>query len=155
MSKADAQDQDTGAAQVCARHMSIGWCALLLFLTLGLTLEFMHGFKVGLYLDVSNEARRLMWTLAHAHGALLSVVNIVFGISAKHMPAWPEAGRNLASKCHLGALVLLPLGFFAGGVFIHGGHTGLCVLLLPPGAVLLFVAVGLTARGALAQSRAS
>jgi len=50
------------------RHLRFGWWALLGFLTVGLVLEAFHGFKVGLYLDVPNQTRRLMWTLGHAHG---------------------------------------------------------------------------------------
>ena len=54
--------------------------------------------------------------------------------------------RSLASRCLLGGLVLMPLGFFLGGCFIHDGDPGLGVLLAPPGALLLLVALFLTAR---------
>ena len=47
---------------------------------LGLLLESLQGFKVAAYLDVSNETRRLMWRLAHAHGTLLAVVNILYAV---------------------------------------------------------------------------
>ena len=114
MSKAKAASSPTSEQDLCARHMGIGWCALLIFLSMGLFLETLHGFKAGFYLDVSSEARRTMWTLSHAHGALISVVNIVFGISTKFLPAWPSASQTLASRCFIGALVLLPLGFFLG-----------------------------------------
>jgi len=42
------------------RHLRFGWWTLLIFLTLGLGLEALHGFKVGMYLKSSNETRRLM-----------------------------------------------------------------------------------------------
>ena len=35
-------------------HLRVGWWSLLIFLTLGLILEGMHGLKVGWYLDVSQ-----------------------------------------------------------------------------------------------------
>ncbi len=127
-------------------HFRVGWWALLLFLSLGIVLETLHGFKVGFYLDVSNSARRLMWTLAHAHGTLFSVLNLLFALSIRAMPDWRGASRTLASRCLLGALALMPLGFFLGGVFIFGGDPGLGVLLVPPGALLLLIAVFLTAR---------
>ncbi len=120
---------------------------MLAFLTLGFGLEVLSGFKVGLYLDVASSTRRLMWTLAHAHGSLLSVVNIVFALSLRHAQGWAENQRTLASRSFLGALALMPLGFFLGGVRTHGGDPGLGILLVPPGALLLFVAVFLTARG--------
>ena len=129
-------------------HLRVGWWSLLLFLTLGLVLETLNGFKVGLYLDVANSTRRLMWTLAHAHGTLLSILNLVFAMSLRLTPRWEESSRTLASRCLRGALVLMPLGFFLGGVRIYGGDPGLGALLVPPGAVLLFVAVLLTARAA-------
>ena len=62
------------------RHLRIGWWSLFVFAALGLMLESFHGFKVRAYLDVSNETRRLMWRLAHAHGTLLGVVHILFGL---------------------------------------------------------------------------
>ncbi len=47
----------------------------------------------------------------------------------------------------IAALVLVPGGFFLGGLFIHDGDPGLGILLLPPGAALLFAGVLLTASG--------
>lgn len=138
----------SGPEDLTRLHLRVGWWSLLLLLTFGLILEILHGFKIGFYLDVANSTRRLMWTLAHAHGTLLSVLNLVFAMSIRLMPDWKESSRALASKCLLGALVLLPLGFFLGGIFIQGGDPGLGVLLVPPGAFLLFLAVFLTARAA-------
>jgi len=134
-------------------HLRVGFWALLGFLSGGIALEALHGFKAGFYLDVSNETRRLVWTLAHAHGALLSILNLVFAAALPAMPGFRGAPRLLASRCLLGALILLPLGFFLGGVFVHGGDPGLGVLLVPPGGLLLFVAIFLAARGAGAQTR--
>ena len=59
------------------RHIRFGWWSLLVFASAGLVLESLHGFKVRAYLDTSNETRRLMWTLAHAHGTLLVPVGAV------------------------------------------------------------------------------
>jgi len=126
-------------------HFRVGWWSLLVFLTLGIALETLSGFKVGFYLDVSGSTRRLMWTLAHAHGTLLSVLNLVFALTLRSAPDWSESPRSTASRCLLGALALMPLGFFLGGFGTHGGDPGLGVLLVPPGAVLLLVAVLLTA----------
>jgi len=66
------------------RHLRFGWWSLLVFATLGLILESLHGFKVRAYLDVSNETRRLMWTLAHAHGTLLAVVSGAAHLGTTH-----------------------------------------------------------------------
>ena len=135
------------------RHMRVGWWSLLVFLSLGIVLETLHGFKIRWYLDVSNEVRRLMWTLAHAHGTLLSILNVVFALSVRWMTDWDRKSRVVASRCLLGGLILLPAGFFLGGVFIHGGDPSLGVLLVPPGALLLLIAVLLTARATSAMDR--
>jgi hypothetical protein len=114
---------------------------------MGAALEALHAFKVGFYLDVSNDARRLVWRLAHAHGTLLSVINIIFALTSNWLEERGQRPAPLTSSMLMAATILLPLGFFLGGLFIHGGDPGLGVLLVPPGAVLLFIAVLLTARG--------
>ena len=128
-------------------HFRVGWAFLLVFLSMGLFLESMHGFKIGWYNDVSNATRREMFTLAHAHGTLLAVIHLVFGASVRAMPAFEERPRATASICLTGAGLLLPIGFFLAGFFTYSGDPGLGIFLVPPGAILLFVAVFLIARG--------
>ena len=148
MAKKDREKKTTtGAEAIRDRHLQIGWWSLLLFVSLGVTLEALHGFKTGFYLDVSNETRRLCWTLAHAHGALLSILNVVFALSLGATPNFEDGARTLASRCLIGALIALPLGFFLGGLFVSGGDPGIGIFLVPPGGLLLFIAVYLTARG--------
>ncbi len=131
--------------RIARRHHLIGWWALLLFLTLGIALETLHGFKVGFYLDPVHRNRRLLWTLAHAHGTLLALVNIAFALGLAHFGRWNPGPLKLASFLLIDALALLPLGFFLGGL----GHTEVDpspgVLLAPVGALLLLIAVGLIA----------
>ena len=138
---------DNDPAVLAKRHLRVGWWVLLIFLTLGLGLEALHGFKAGIYLKVSNETRRLMWTLAHAHGTLLGLVNIGFALTVRLLPEWTARARGAASLCLRGATLLMPAGFFLGGVFIYAGDPGLGILLVPVGGLLLLVAVFLTAVG--------
>ena len=115
-------------------------------LSLGITVETLHGFKAGLYLDVSNQTRRLMWTLAHAHGTLLSVLNLVFATSIQRLPEWNGTARTLASRCLLGALVRYAprlLAASTAGAAIPNSES----CSFPPGALLLFLGVLLTAKG--------
>jgi hypothetical protein len=133
------------AAEIARRHLRLGWWALLVFLSLGTVLEGLHGLKLGFYLDVRNESRRLLWTLAHAHGALLSLVSLAFAASAR-LPGWGAARLSLASRCLVAALVLIPGGFFLGGAFPYAGDPGPAVIVVPVGALLLFTGVWLTAR---------
>jgi len=131
------------AADLVASHRKLGWRVMLVAAVLGLTLEGLHGFKVPLYVDVSNETRRLMWTLAHAHGILLGLVNVAFAAS---LDAAGVATARRASPWLRAATVVLPAGFFLGGCFVHGGDPGLPVLLVPFGAAALLGALAILAR---------
>ncbi len=122
------------------RHLKFGWGSLLVFLTLGIVLEAMHGFKVGWYLNPSSETRRLLWTLAHAHGTLLGLIHIAL---AATLPVLASVERiaAIASPCLMASSVLLPGGFFLGGWFIFESDPGFGILLTPAGATLLLIAV--------------
>ena len=140
---------ESGKSTCMRRHMRFGWWSLLAFLSFGIVLEVMHGLKIGWYLDVDTAPRRLMWTLAHAHGTLLALVHIGFALTVHTFPGPDDQQwRRTASPCLIGASILLPGGFFLGGVFIYGGDPGIGILLLPIGALLLLVAVFVTARNA-------
>ena len=73
--------------QAVYTHLRFGWWSMLVFLSLGILLEALHGFKVGFYLNVGSETRRLMWTLAHAHGVLLGLANVAFAATMYVLPA--------------------------------------------------------------------
>ena len=139
------EPKDDSLALVVRRHLRVGWLSLLVFLTLGLVLEALHGMKVQFYLNAMNETRRLMWTLAHAHGTLLAIVQLGFAFTAQQVPTWPARARTIASYSLLATGVLMPGGFFLGGVWVYASDPGLGILLVPVGGVLLFVAVLLTA----------
>ena len=125
--------------------MRFGWATLLVFVCLGTALEVLHAFKVGAYLDVGNETRRMMWTLAHTHGTLLGLINIVFALSIPSL-TWSEKTLLIASRSLRAATVLVPGGFFAGGVFLHGTDPGIGAFVVPIGALLLIVALVLITR---------
>lgn len=131
--------------RLARRHQAIGWWSLLLFLTLGIALETLHGFKSGFYLDPDHRVRRLLWTLAHAHGTLLAVIQVCFGLGLTQFGEWTEKRLKLASFFLIDALVLLPAGFFLGGIGHDERDPSIGILLVPVGALLLLVAVGLIA----------
>lgn len=131
-------------AQRTAFHLRFGWWSLLFYLTLGIGLEAMHGFKVGWYLDVDNEVRRLMLTLAHAHGALLGLVHVAFAVTL-HLAGAKGWVTIFASRGLVLASILLPLGFFVGAFGIAGGDPGIGVIFVPLGAAVLFSAIALVA----------
>jgi len=100
--------------------------------------------RFGFYLSDATEPRRMMWTLAHAHGTLVALVLIAFGA------AWPQLTPSprllTASLCLRGALVALPGGFFLGGLWVIPPDPGLGIALVPIGGLLLIAAVALVSR---------
>jgi len=144
------QDQSLAARSV-QRHIRFGWWSLLTFVALGILLESLLAYKVTWYLGEDYEnIRRLMWRLAHAHGTLLSLVHLLFAMTVHLVPATVEQrGARFASPCFLAASFLLPGGFFLGGIFTYeqNADPGIGVFLVPVGALLMVVAVSLTAAG--------
>lgn len=136
---------ETQPKHLCRRHLVFGWCTLLLFLSLGLLLDGFHGFKIGWYLDADNATRRTMWTLCHAHGALLGLVHMAFASAIRSLSDWVGQSRRIASWSLIGSSVLLPGGFFLGGLFFYGADPGLGAFMIPIGGLLLLLGVGLTA----------
>ena len=143
MSRSTNDEQESLRRQVACRHHLIGWCGLLLFLSLGAVLETLRGFKIGFYLDLEHKLRRELWILAHAHGTLLSLVQLGFAATVLHFGQWTEPRLKLVSFFLLDALVLMPLGFFLGGMGHSEVDPSLGILLVPLGALLLFLAVAL------------
>ena len=136
---------DTRERALRQRHLAFGWCTVLFFLAVGVVLEALHALKLDAYLAPANEVRRLLFTLAHAHGTLLGILNLAYAASLRDASPGRLQTLAKASPLLIAGSLLLPLGFLLGGIWIHDGDPGLLVLLVPPGAVLLLVAVGLCA----------
>lgn len=121
------------ALRRCAR---VGFGLLAFYVPLGLTFEALHALKVRVYLG--SELRRELWRLAHAHGAMLGLLLLVFAAIAP--VRIPEAGaRASIARLLVAASLLMPLGFLLGGVLNREGDPSLAILAVPVGAVLLCV----------------
>ena len=141
-------DPPSDRAALVARHMRFGWSSLFLFVLLGTLLEALLGFKWTPYM--TNDTRQMLWRLAHAHGTLLALVHIAFALTL-----YIGMGTNLhriVSPCLITASVLLPGGFFAGGLFTYNGDPGMGVLVVPLGACFMITAVFLIARSVVGKS---
>ena len=126
------------------RNLRAGWWTLLVFVCLGVLLEIGLGFRGHFYMDVSQQTRRLMWRLSHAHGTLLAMLNILYGLIAAHWHS--AAGQQFGSRALLAAGWLIPSGFFLAGLFAYQSTPGLATLLIPPGAILLAIGIFLATR---------
>ncbi len=125
-------------------HVRFGCYALLVFIALGFALEVFHAMRFGFYLSNETEPRRLMWTLAHAHGSLIAVIHIAFGAAWAQLTADPRLAT--ATLCLRGAMVALPGGFFLGGLWVIPPDPGIGIALVPIGGLLLVAAIALVAR---------
>ena len=125
-------------------HLVFGWTMFLVFAILGLLLEALHGFKIGWYLDVGNETRRMMLRLAHVHGTLLGAVNILFAVTIGALSNSPAVTLMRASKMLRVGAILLPGGFLLGGLHIYDGDPGLGIVLAPIGALAFVASMALT-----------
>jgi hypothetical protein len=105
-------------------HLRLGWTLIAIAFAAGLLLETLLGTKA---VVVAEDAlRKELWSLAHFHAAFLGLLNLVY-------PRISDARSRLLL---LGS-VLLPLGFFLGGIAHPEGDPSLAIWLAPIGAVLL------------------
>ena len=128
-----------------ARKLTLrtGYWLLAVSLPFGLTLEALHGFKVRAF--VESEMRRELFRLAHAHGTLLGILCLVFAALAERNVR--ETARLSIARFVTWGAVLMPVGFFLGGILNSEGDPSLGIALVPAGAVLLIVALVRAARG--------
>lgn len=133
-----SKKQNTTEKNLGRRHGRFGWTWLLIWLLFGLTLEMLHGFKAAEYL--LDPIRREFWTLAHFHGVTLALVNLIY-VRWAESEQLPISQRNLASWCLIGGSILMPLGFFLGGLVHFEGDPGIGIFLAPPGALLILITV--------------
>src|SRR6187401_2755242 len=83
LTDADPASAHDTVLELARAHLRFGWIALLVFVTLGAVLEALHAWKSVAYLGVGHETRRLMWTLAHAHGVGLGLLHLGFAATLK------------------------------------------------------------------------
>ncbi len=135
-------------SRACVRF---GWTALAVFALLGLGLETLHLVKAPAYMEV--KIRRELWTLAHAHGVLLALVTIVFGLYAHRLQLCRPLG-NASIALRAGAL-MIPLGFLFGGIGNAETDPSLAIVFVPLGALMVLYAAVAAARAAGAPQDSS
>jgi hypothetical protein len=111
------------------------WIFLALWIAFGILLEGLNAFRSPAYMDA--QVRRDMFRLAHSHGTLMNLVLLAAALCARldliTLGRWAAAGLRLS-------VLLLPFGFFFGGVWPFEEEPGPAILLVPVGAVLLLAA---------------
>ncbi|MGE3467187.1 MAG: hypothetical protein AB7J13_09665 [Pyrinomonadaceae bacterium] len=116
------------------------WFGLALWMTFGLLIEGLIGFRSPAYLQ--DPVRRELFRLAHAHGALLSLLLLIAALFIERkLTAPPKIATTLL---RLGVIVM-PLGFLLGGVWHYESDPGMGIFLAPIGGVLVIFGVIATA----------
>lgn len=116
-----------------------GWVSVACWMTVGLLLEGLLGYKAPSYLN--DLQRRELFRLAHSHGTLLGVVLIVAALTAQLFGASPKLAQM---SLRIGA-VMMPVGFLLAGIWHPEGDPGLAIWLVPPGALLVIFGAVATA----------
>lgn len=139
---ASGQPVDEELEAAVRATLAFGWTAVAAFMLGGLALESLHLFKLPAYLESS--LRRELWTLAHAHGTLLGILTIALGLTMRTRSAL--GGFLAASQALRASALLMPAGFFLGGVGNAEGDPSLFIVLVPLGALLAIFAAVTSAR---------
>jgi hypothetical protein len=113
-----------------------GWFSIALFMTFGLALEGMMGFKSPEYLG--DPLRRELFTLAHTHGALFGLLLVAAGLTLRSLDL--VLPRPALAALRVGAL-LMPAAFFAAGLRHPEGDPGPAIWLAPAGGILVIYGV--------------
>ena len=121
-----------------------GWVSIAIWMSFGLLLEGLLGYKVPAFLE--DAQRRELFRLAHTHGTLLAIVLIGAALCGRLFEIRPPSVA--ISALGLGA-VLMPLGFLLGGIWHAEGDPGVGIWLVPPGALMVIfgaIAVAIASR---------
>ena len=136
-----ANDARSGAELGRPWGLLLGLPGLFFWLLAGLGLETLHAFKQPAYL--LDPVRRLMWTLAHAHGTLLSALALLIALVVLPRAIHSPRLRRAADRLFAAGAVLLPVGFLLGGAWHPEGDPGPGIFLVPAGGIACGLALGL------------
>lgn len=114
-----------------ARMMTQGWVSLALWMSVGLLLEGLLGYKIPSYLN--DLQRRELFRLAHTHGAFLGLVLIAAALCGRRGAGLP---RIACLSLSVGS-ALMPLGFLLAGIRHPEGDPGPAIWIVPPSAILI------------------
>ena len=113
-----------------------GLVGIAVWMSLGLLLEGLIAFRVPIYL--LDALTRELFRLAHAHGTLLSLVLIAVGLCWRAGFTAPPRIAKLALQI---GVVLMPAGFFLGGIGHYETDPSPMVFLAPLGGVLVIFGI--------------
>ena len=113
-----------------------GWWGLAFWLSFGLLIEGLIGFRTPGYLQ--DQMRRELFRLAHAHGTLFSMLLIIAAFSIKGGLIKPPTA---AIRSLQAGTLLMPLGFLLGAVWHSETDPNVLIFLSPLGGLLILFSV--------------
>ncbi|HST21263.1 MAG TPA: hypothetical protein VLR90_09120 [Blastocatellia bacterium] len=128
----DAEKPQSATANYNDRMIFQGWVSIALWMSVGLLLEGLLGYKIPAYL--SDPQRRELFRLAHTHGTFLGLVLIAAALCNSNPP------RIARIALRTGA-VLMPAGFLLAGIWHPEGDPGPAIWIVPPAALMLIFGV--------------
>lgn len=132
-------------ATVVPSMLRQAWWSLAFWMSFGLLLEGLIGYRIPDYL--SDPQRRELLRLAHAHGNVLSLVLLAAALAIGYGRAQPLRMTVVALRI---GVVVMPFAFLAAGIWHYANDPGLAIWLVPPAALLVIfgvVGLALQARG--------
>lgn len=119
-------------------HLRLSLACIAAFLGAGLWLETMYGLRIEGWID--DAVKREFLRLGHAHGALLSLLNVAIAWALERLGT-PAAWAGRVRVASLGGALAVGVGFFGGGLWHGPTDPGPLVLLVPAGAMMLLASV--------------
>jgi hypothetical protein len=114
------------------RVMFQGWVSIALWMSVGLLLEGLLGYKIPAYLN--DPQRRELFRLAHTHGTFLGLVLVAAALCSDRMSDHLPRPARIALSA---GSILMPLGFLLAGFWHSEGDPGPAIWLVPPAALMV------------------
>ena len=127
---------DRPDADLVAGLLRQAWIGLAFWMTFGLLLEGLIGYRIPDYL--SDPQRRELFRLAHAHGNVLSLILLASALGLAF--GMTEPSRISVWALRIG-VVVMPLSFLLAGIWHYSNDPGLAIWLVPPAALLVIFGI--------------
>jgi hypothetical protein len=137
MADGEKPNQEAGP-QWMSGMLRQGWIGIACWMSVGLLLEGLLGYKVPGYLN--DAQRRELFRLAHTHGTLLSAMLVLAALTSARFGRGIGATRSTRACLRIGA-IMMPMGFLLAGVWHPEGDPGPAIWFVPPGALLVIFGV--------------
>ncbi len=112
------------------------WIGLAAWMTFGLILEGLIGFRSPTYLQ--DPTRRELFRLAHAHGTVFGILLLVASLAQTVGMIAPPRAAVLSLRI---GTVAMPAGFLLGGIWHYGTDPGPGIFLAPLGGLMIIFGV--------------